>query len=261
LATFYISDNCSSDETPEIIAQFARQVPKVVHTRNATNIGGDNNIFYVRTMGKGRYVWVLGDDELLSDRALVTVLTLLKEHEPGLIIAHDSKYELEIPGQRVFADYREFARECIRRNPHALAEHTLITSNIFRADCFDEAFAKKNLLTSFPHMYGMIHPLMDKRLKVVLPGVPVITIRDDRPGPSEGQWINLDHAWVNYFTWLREELQLPELDPSAPSEHARKAMIRGIVRHPLRYMGKHWRSLFEPKAYQFVFNRFFRRRG
>ena len=89
--TFYISDNCSPDETPQVIDEFARNVPQLVRVRNEKNIGGDNNIFFVRTLGKGKYIWVAGDDELVCDHALANVLRLLREHSPGLVIAYNSK--------------------------------------------------------------------------------------------------------------------------------------------------------------------------
>lgn len=256
---FYISDNASDDETPGIIFEFAQKVPKAVCSRNAVNIGADGNNVHIRTLAKGSYLWVIGDDELLCDKAVMTVLQLIEEHQPGLIIAYDSRYVLKISTPRIFEDYRTFAKECIRQNTHALAEHTLISSNIFRADCYDGNYAKANLETFFPHMFGMIRPLMAKKACVVLPVNPIITVREWRPGEVDGQWIDVAVAWRNYFKWLRDELQLPELDPSAPSEHARQAMINAMLKTPFQFFASNWRLFFDLKAYLVVFNRLFRK--
>ena len=257
---FYISDNASEDETPQIFKEFQQQVPRAYYSRNATNLGGDGNNVHIRTLAKGEYLWVIGDDELLCENALVNVLDLIRQHRPGLIIAYDSRYALKLTRPQIFPTYRDFAQDCVRHNLHALAEHTLISCNIFRADCYDGEYGRQSIPTSFPHMFGMIRPLMQKKAAVILPAQNIITMRDEPPPAPDGHWINLDTAWVNYFTWLRSELALPELDPNGPSEHARRAMIAKMTRNPFKYLASNWRSLFQPKAYVFVFNRIFRRR-
>jgi glycosyltransferase involved in cell wall biosynthesis len=258
--TFYISDNASEDETPKVFEEFAKKVPRAHYSRNATNLGGDGNNVHIRTLAKGEYLWVIGDDELLCDNALVTVLDLIKKHRPGLILAYDSRYKLNLARPQVFPTYRDYAKQCVAHNIHALAEHTLISSNIFRADCYDGDYGRQNIPTSFPHMFGMIRPLMQKKAPVVLPAENIITMRDVPPPAPDGAWINLDVAWINYFSWLRDELQLPELNPNGPSEHARKAMLAKMTGNPFKFLASNWRSIFQPKAYSFVFNRIFRRR-
>ena len=256
---FYISDNASDDKTPGIIAEFAQNVPKAVCSRNAVNIGADGNNIHIRTLAKGNYLWVIGDDELLCDKAVMTVLQLIEEHQPGLIIAYDSRYDLKISTPRIFADYRAFAKECVRHNTHALAEHTLISSNIFRADCYDGDYAKATKNTFFPHMFGMIRPLMAKNASVVLPATPIITVREWRPGEVDGKWVDVAMAWRDYFKWLRDELQLSELDPSAPGEHARQAMINAMLKTPVRFFSSNWRAIFDPRAYRVVLKRLLRK--
>ena len=257
---FYISDNASDDATPEIFRAFEKKVPRAHYSRNATNLGGDGNNVHVRTLAKGEYLWVIGDDELLCENALVNVLDLIKKHRPGLIIAYNSRYPLHLAVPKVFPTYRDFAVECVRTNIHALAEHSLISCNIFRADCWDDAYGREKIPTFFPHMFGMIRPLTQKKAAVVLSAPPIITVREAPAPAPDGFWINLDEAWVNYFTWLRDELQLPELNPSGPSEHARQAMLAKLTGSPLKFFLNNWRSAFQPKAYRFVFNRIFRRR-
>jgi glycosyltransferase involved in cell wall biosynthesis len=258
---FYFSDNASDDATPEVIREFATKFPKAVCHRNPANIGGDGNILHVRTLGQGEYIWVLGDDELLADKALVNLLQLLRQSKPGLVIAYDPAYDLRIHAPQLFADFRVYAQECIRTNVHALAQHSLISSNIYRADCYDFDFARETLPTHYPQLYGMVRPLFKKQASVALPGFPIIIMRETPAPAVDGLWVSdLDAVWIGYFKWLRDELQLAELDPNAPSRHARQAMIRKMFRHPFRYLSNNWRSLFNPSAYLFVFNRLFRPR-
>jgi abequosyltransferase len=55
---FYISDNASEDETPEVFREFEKKVPRAHYSRNATNLGGDGNNVHIRTLARGEY---LGD--------------------------------------------------------------------------------------------------------------------------------------------------------------------------------------------------------
>lgn len=257
---FYLSDNTSTDVTPEVIREFTVQVPKAICHRHPANIGADGNILHVRTMAQGKYTWVVGDDELLADKALAKLLHLIRQDEPGLILAYDAKYALRFRVPQIFADYRAFAKACIRTNVHALAHHSLISSNLYRSDYFDFDFARQTLHTSYPQLYGMIRPLFQKRATVVLPGFPIITMRDSPAPAVDGVWLSdLDAVWISYFKWLREELNLPELDPNAPSRYARQALVRKMFCHPLRFLASNRRSLFSPKAYRFFFNRLFRK--
>jgi glycosyltransferase involved in cell wall biosynthesis len=258
---FYLSDNTSDDATPDVIREFAAQVPGTVCNRNASNIGGDGNILHVRSMGRGQYTWVVGDDELLAENALPNLLRLLREKSPGLVLAYSATYELRLRPPQEFADFKAFARECLRTNVHALAEHSLISSNIYRTDCYDFDFARETIDTHYPQLYGMIRPLFRKKAAVVLPDFPVIIMREQPAAAVDGIWISdLDGIWIKYFTWLRAELDLPELDPAAPSRYARRALLRRMLRQPHRLLANNWRSLFSPSAYVFVLNRVFRRR-
>lgn len=258
---FYISDNAAEDDTPAVAKEFVGQVPRALYSRNAVNIGADGNIAHVRTLARGRYHWVVGDDELLEPKALCNVLRLIQEHQPGLVLAYNSDYRLSIPTPQVFPDYRAFARECMRHNIHALVEHSLISCNIYRADCYDPVYAQETLHTHYPQLYAMIRPLQQSKASVVLPECPIITIREEPAPAVDGLWISdLDACWVEYLTWLRQELQLPDLDLHGPSAHAKRMLRHRILRHPVRFVWNNRRALLNPGAYRFVFNRLFRKR-
>jgi hypothetical protein len=51
-------------------------------------------------------------------------------------------------------------------------------------------------------------------------------------------------------------MPMPELDPTAASRTARQAMLANMRAHPLQYLKKYWRALFQPSAYRFLWTRF-----
>ena len=255
----YVSDNTSTDQTPQVVEGFQKQGVPLVYSRNPANLGISRNLTKVIGMGKGRFIWTVGDDEMISPKALANMLKVLRQHDPGLLLAFDTRYTLKLPAPQLFPDYQAFARECIRlKNAHPLAEQTLLSSNIFRSDYYDPAFAEENIDTFFPHMFGMLRPLLKKRAPVLLPDFPIITVRkEDRSVPKDGVWANLDACWAGYLGWLRDEMQMPELDPHAPSRAARRAMLSSMVSDPIGYFKKYWRALFQPSAYRFLITRLF----
>jgi glycosyltransferase involved in cell wall biosynthesis len=256
----YVSDNGSGDATPQVVADFQKQHGlSVVFTRNATNLGLSKNLLKVMGMGKGRFIWALGDDEIIAPKALTRLLGSLRQLDPGFVLMFDTNYKWPLPKPGLYPNYREFARECLKLdNAHAMAEHTLLSSNVYRSAHFDPVFAEANIDTWFPHMFGFMKPLLKHELSVLVPDYPVISTRKDgRGAPVDGIWADLDQCWADYLGWLRDEMRMPELDPTAAGRVARKNMIANIRAHPIRYLRTNWRAIFQPSAYRYLYTRIF----
>ena len=61
-----ISDNASSDNTPEVAARFNKDY-MIRYVRNDSNIGSGKNLARVIEAAQGKYVWFLGDDDPIAD--------------------------------------------------------------------------------------------------------------------------------------------------------------------------------------------------
>lgn len=84
---FIISDNCSTDNT-ESVARDAVHSDlgiKYTYVRNTENEGMDGNFVQCFNLSKGKYVWLLGDDDYLNIQILPNLLELLKKDEYGLV--------------------------------------------------------------------------------------------------------------------------------------------------------------------------------
>lgn len=111
-----ISDNCSSDETPDIVADFIARGLPLRSIRNSENIGSDCNIAQCFNEAAGRYVLILGDDDLLIDGALDRIVNLLEGGQYGVLVmrpyGYDQDFRLEYPGGgstvREFTDLGKF---------------------------------------------------------------------------------------------------------------------------------------------------------
>lgn len=74
-----VCDNASTDDTSKVIAQFHGEPDFSAH-RNATNVGMLGNLGVTARASRGAYVWLLGDDDLLTDGAIENVLEGLAAH-------------------------------------------------------------------------------------------------------------------------------------------------------------------------------------
>lgn len=81
-----ISDNCSDDDTKDIVNNAIAAGFRCRYIRNETNLGMDGNFVSCFQKATGKYVWLLGDDDLILIHQLEKIVNLLDgETEYGLI--------------------------------------------------------------------------------------------------------------------------------------------------------------------------------
>lgn len=148
-----VSDNCSSDGTSSYLSTIDK--PFFRWWTNACNIGGDRNFLKCIREARGKYVWLIGDDDLLFENAVHKVCIAIQHDSPDLIIAGTGNENDAVR----YAKYRDFLLEKCRMNSAAALNHTLISANVFRRDMFDAVFADKKLYTQYAHMFGLMKGL------------------------------------------------------------------------------------------------------
>ncbi len=78
-AELLISDNASPDDTEAVVASFLARGLPCRYLRNPENIGADANFLQCLDEARGKYVWVMGDDDLLAPDTIRLLLTLLAD--------------------------------------------------------------------------------------------------------------------------------------------------------------------------------------
>ncbi len=87
-----ISDNCSTDGTSSVIAEYRRRYAAAGATlhaqRHPENVGSDANFVSLFHAARGRFFWICGDDDLIAPGGLAQVMPhLLCDEQPDLIYA------------------------------------------------------------------------------------------------------------------------------------------------------------------------------
>lgn len=96
-----VSDNCSTDNTQEVVSSFKITHSNLFYYRNNCNLGFNKNIFLLTDLyAKGKYCWLIGDDDYVDIDSITHIINFLKDNEniKLLIINHrfltKQKYEL-----------------------------------------------------------------------------------------------------------------------------------------------------------------------
>jgi glycosyltransferase involved in cell wall biosynthesis len=76
----FISDNASTDGTPDIIREYLQRYNIIKYVRNEENIGYDRNCDAVFKGSSGLFVWLLSDNDRISKGGVERVLEVVKEH-------------------------------------------------------------------------------------------------------------------------------------------------------------------------------------
>ena len=173
-----LSDNASTDQTPEYIASLIKR-KSISYYRNSENIGGDANFINGVKLAKGKYVWLFGDDELLVENGISNVIRILKEYSCSLLIIRDDSYPVGLQHSRLFNNYEELVHCISKINPHFVLAHTLITGNIFKREVFDINCAYHCISTNYGHMYALMNNLKVGGT-VFFFNVPIIIVRKQR---------------------------------------------------------------------------------
>ena len=95
-------DNASSDDTERVVGSFLSRGFDLRYTRNDTNIGSDRNIAQCFDLARGRYVLILGDDDVLLDGALEKILRVLREGSYGGVFVRPYGYNADFMREKPF---------------------------------------------------------------------------------------------------------------------------------------------------------------
>ncbi|MEH2394449.1 MAG: glycosyltransferase family 2 protein [Nostoc sp.] len=78
-----VSDNCSTDNTQEVIQKWQLTLSNITFksNKNSKNLGVVKNIMYCLNSTTTKYVWTIGDDDPIQDKAIAYVINKLRRHE------------------------------------------------------------------------------------------------------------------------------------------------------------------------------------
>lgn len=92
-----ISDNDSSDNTAEVVAEFQQRFP-LRYFKNQTNIGGEPNFFVAASRASAEHVWIFGDDDEFIEDSITAILPYIRG-DYDLVVANFSSWSPQMDDQ------------------------------------------------------------------------------------------------------------------------------------------------------------------
>ena len=125
-----VSDNCSPDETPEVVRAAMDDGLKCSYIRNEKKLGADGNFLQCFNRANGKYIWLCGDDDYLIPEKFKPLYDMLDTGDYGLVeLSQDeTKFNLQ---PKVFSDSGDFLSEI-----HVWI--TFVSGNIIRKEVVDK---------------------------------------------------------------------------------------------------------------------------
>jgi hypothetical protein len=237
-----ICDNASTDHTADVVAPYLGRAD-VVYRRNPENVGMLGNLGETAAASRGRYIWILGDDDLLVPGAVARVVATLRAH-PGIALVYLNYAFTHIVDVRQIRDPDAFfttatpivppepdrsgrIREICARNENFF---TAIYTLVFRRDHALAAYSQDtsgapfaSMLTCIPTTHHVLHRMMEE--EGVWIGDPVVVV-------------NMNVSWIAYAPlWILEripevyEVALARGVPTADIDRWRRHTLPGVARY------------------------------
>ena len=120
-----ISDNDSPDDTKEVVGEFIKQNSRIQYFKQDTNVGASRNFISLMNRAQGKYILLLGDDDILTDNAVSVLVDILKRKDYGLLYVETRITDNK--GTKEFDNKTDFIKEISYF-------YTFMSSSIFRKD-------------------------------------------------------------------------------------------------------------------------------
>jgi len=148
-----VSDNGSTDATESVVKRWLSQGLKINYIRNQSNIGPDDNFLQCFRKASGKYILILGDDDILLPGALGAILSVLKSGEYGIVhinaFSFTRDYRAECPKFRqksikIYTDSERFIKKIGVFS--TFISMNITNKSLFPADLNIEDFRGTNLI-------------------------------------------------------------------------------------------------------------------
>jgi glycosyltransferase involved in cell wall biosynthesis len=130
-----VSDNASTDETPGIIAAYVARGLPIQYLRNVENVGADANFVQCFEQARGKYVWLIGDDDVLVPGAIAKIVQYLREGDYNLVYVNSYSFQGDASPNRVESGRPPKVIKDVRLFVRAIyINFTFVSGNIINKD-------------------------------------------------------------------------------------------------------------------------------
>ena len=136
-----VLDNCSEDNTEEVVGNYIRKGMPLQYVRHATNRGADYNIAQCYLLAQTEYAVAFGDDDIFANGAISAIVKVLQKHSDiGLVHVNSLGFHNAdlISNERISEiayDVYEESEDFLRKVNHKV---TFISANIVNTSFYKD---------------------------------------------------------------------------------------------------------------------------
>ena len=196
-----ISDNCSQDETFDVVKKFQTRYEYILYYRNEENVGFTLNYANVLKLSKKlhvRYIWTLGDDDCLIKEGVDVLYPILQKHYDLQFVNVNGKTGSRMPD----------IRTCILENGNDVmkllgGQLTWISSLIFSRHYISEKFLNEIITSNnpFPHTLAIFKTIEPMCKVLWLDAMCVSTLPNVTSSYSEKY---LEYFLIDWYEIIRD---------------------------------------------------------
>ena len=146
-----ISDNASTDRTPEIVREYQERYSLIKYFRNEGNLGPDRNYDLAVRRARGEFVWLFSDDDRIRDGGIRRVLEVIDKYPSvaAIFVNYESHYRLNCSQDCLCSNGDDFFDKTRFKNSFA-------SSNVIRKAEWELVDTSKYFHTNWIHVGVLI---------------------------------------------------------------------------------------------------------
>lgn len=239
-----VSENDSCDGTLEFLKATQKHYPTLKYFHQTENVRFARNYWTVGLMGEGKFLYITGDDDRITENALRKLLHQIERFPEKNLIMNTS-----LPGETYIASNHEEGEVLELSNLEEYLDQcglffgTFIGNLLFRRDYFESfrPYREKIEQSAYPHFIPMIRAVRTQKCVVV--NEPIL-VPDDR-NRSWRKWQRIYTA-VDMACLVREELA--EYLPKVRTKMLLGKLARSLPMALVYYWSNEWMRLLKPET-------------
>jgi len=188
-----VSDNCSTDNTQDVVNGFQAKGLHIKYVKNYRNVGLDLNLRSAVVASSGIHCWLMGDDDAMRKGAVSFMAEHLRIHNPDIAISNRYLCDAELnvvsmdplmldTRPTVLFDCNEKSNllDYFKKCQTTIGMFNFISTIIIRKSCWMQAPEIPGMAKSiFPHVYKIMHILRNQGGRLLYVNEPTVYARNN----------------------------------------------------------------------------------
>lgn len=253
----FISDNCSPDNTEEIVRNRKKQYEYIFYKKLEKNRGIDYNMDSVVNSSTTEFSWIFSDDDEIDTDSIIFLISILENHNPDFVLLNNRESNI-FTNEIIFNNYLNCEKSNSFISNKTLLEKyshqmTLLSACLVKTRLWKSIELKNYKSKYYFHLHNILSYLNDTS-KIILIGKPLFTKY------SGNKW-NFDSQEINHIV----SFFYPTTINNLPKYYSIKSKVEGIkgkvpTMRILTFLYLRSKGLINisyfPKAYLYLLNKY-----